>query len=115
MLGDAASRSSTPARIPVAEQIRMFAEAESIVGPHGAALTNLLFASPGASVIELFAPDYVEGSYWKLVDCVPGVSTATCWGPGRRPAPAGRRSRVMSDITVDLAALTRALDSLPNR
>jgi hypothetical protein len=38
------------------EQARLFASAESIVATHGAALTNLVFCSPGTSIIELFAP-----------------------------------------------------------
>lgn len=37
----------------VAEQGRLFAEAAFIVGAHGAALTNLLFATPGCHVLEL--------------------------------------------------------------
>jgi Glycosyltransferase 61 len=98
--------------LSVAEEIRTFAEAEWIVGPHGAALTNLLFASPGASVIELFAPDYVNPSYWKLVDCIPGLGYRYLVGTGRAPR-SGRMNGVMSDITIDLAALGRALDSLP--
>jgi capsular polysaccharide biosynthesis protein len=103
-----------PGATSVAEQIRMFAEAEVIVGPHGAALTNLLFVSPGASVIEFFAPYYVDDSYWKLVDCVPGVTYRYLLGTGRQPpARRGDAISVMADITVDLAALERALDSLP--
>jgi hypothetical protein len=101
-----------PGTMPVADQIRTFAEAESIVAPHGAALTNLAFASPGASVIELFPPDYVQLCYWKLADCVSGLSYRYLVGTGRAPR-SGRMNGVMSDITVDLAALARALDALP--
>jgi hypothetical protein len=101
-----------PGTMPVADQIRTFAEAEWIVAPHGAALTNLAFASPGASVIELFPPDYVQLCYWKLADCVPGLSYRYLVGTGRAPR-SGRMNGVMSDITVDLAALKRALDALP--
>jgi glycosyl transferase family 61 len=101
-----------PGAMSVAEQIRTFGEAEWIVAPHGAALTNLAFASPGASVIELFPPDYVQLCYWKLADCVPGLSYRYLVGEGREPR-SGRMNGVMSDITVDLAALASALDSLP--
>lgn len=38
------------------EQARLFASAQCIVATHGAALTNLVFCSPGARVVELFAP-----------------------------------------------------------
>lgn len=37
-------------------QIELFAGAEFVIGPHGAALSNLLFCPPGAKVIE-FSPD----------------------------------------------------------
>jgi capsular polysaccharide biosynthesis protein len=102
-----------PGTLPVAEQIRSFAEAECIVGPHGAAMTNLLFASSGASVIELFAPDYVDVSYWKVADCVRGLTYRYLLGTGRMPRPGREETGVMSDITVDIAALQRALDGLP--
>jgi capsular polysaccharide biosynthesis protein len=101
-----------PGTMSVADQIRTFGEAEWILAPHGAGLTNLAFASPGASVIELFPPDYVQLCYWKLADCVPGLSYRYLVGAGRRPR-SGRMNGVMSDITVDLTALTRALDALP--
>jgi hypothetical protein len=101
-----------PGTMPVAEQVRTFAEAEWIVAPHGAALANLAFASPGASVIELFAPDFVQGCYWKLADCVPGLGYRYLLGTGRGPRN-GQMNGVMSDIKIDLAALGRALDALP--
>jgi capsular polysaccharide biosynthesis protein len=101
-----------PGTMSVADQIRTFGEAEWILAPHGAGLTNLAFASPGASVIELFPPDYVQLCYWKLADCVPGLSYRYLVGAGRRPR-SGRMNGVMSDITVDLTALTSALDALP--
>jgi glycosyl transferase family 61 len=102
-----------PGGHPVSEQIRMFAEAECIVSPHGAALTNLLFASPGASVVEVLAPNYVDVSYWKLADCVPGLTYRYLLGAGRRPRPGREEVAVMNDITVDLDALERVLDPLP--
>jgi len=101
-----------PGAMPVAEQIRTFGEAEWIVAPHGAALANLAFASPGASVIEMFAPDYVQGCYWKLADCVEGLTYRYLVGTGQGPS-SGPMAGVMSDITVEPAALERALDALP--
>jgi Glycosyltransferase 61 len=46
-----------------AEQVRRFGEAEIIVAVHGAGLTNLLFARPGATVLELFPEDGVKSSF----------------------------------------------------
>ncbi len=101
-----------PGAHSVAEQIRMFAEAECIVSPHGAALTNLLFASPGASVVEILAPNYVDVSYWKLADSVPGLTYRYLLGEGKQPRPGREEVAVMNDITVDLRALDRMLDSV---
>ncbi|HEY1237537.1 MAG TPA: glycosyltransferase family 61 protein [Solirubrobacterales bacterium] len=103
-----------PAAHPMTEEIRLFAEAECIVSPHGAALTNLVFTSPGASVIELLAPRYVEASYWKVADCIPGLTYRYLLGTGRMPRPGREERGVMDDITVDVAALRRVLDSLPS-
>jgi capsular polysaccharide biosynthesis protein len=111
-LGDRGFTVIEPGSLSVSAQIRTFAEAEWIVGAHGGALTNLTFASAGASVIELFAPDYVQGCYWKLSDCVPGLTYRYLVGQGKQPR-AGRMWGVDSDITVDIAALVRVLDSLP--
>jgi len=40
--------------LSVADQARVFAEADVVLGPHGAGLTNILFCRPGTPVIELF-------------------------------------------------------------
>jgi hypothetical protein len=102
-----------PGRMPVREQIRAFAEAEWIVSPHGGALTNMAFASPGASVVELFAPDYVQGCYWKLSDCVPGVEYRYLVGRGRAPR-GGRMLGVDSDMTIEVESLLKLLEGLPS-
>jgi hypothetical protein len=43
-----------PGALSFDAQRRLFAEACVIVGPHGAGLTNMLFAPPGARVVELW-------------------------------------------------------------
>jgi capsular polysaccharide biosynthesis protein len=45
-------------------QARLFASAETIIGVHGAALTNLLFASEGCKVVEMFPSEAQEASYF---------------------------------------------------
>jgi capsular polysaccharide biosynthesis protein len=47
------------------EQIRLFSEAEVIVAPHGSGLANLVFCSPGATVIELFPAGNID-LYYRL-------------------------------------------------
>jgi len=46
-------RTIDPGGLSFAEQVETFAQAEIVVGPHGAALTNTAFMSPGGAVVEL--------------------------------------------------------------
>lgn len=50
----------------VDEQIALFRNAEFIVSPHGAALTNLLWCDPGTKVVELFSQGYKPNYYFYL-------------------------------------------------
>lgn len=54
------------ATLPVKEQARLFAEAEIVVAPHGAGLTNLAFCQPGTQVVELFPDTYQNPCYERL-------------------------------------------------
>ena len=80
--------------------MRAFAEAEYIVGPHGAGLTNLAFAAPGAAVVELFARDYVNECFWALASTVEGLRYRYLVGDGS-PIRSRRNRGVASDITVE--------------
>ncbi|MFG3817277.1 glycosyltransferase family 61 protein [Limnothrix redekei] len=44
--------------LPLLKQVAMFAAAKVVVAPHGAGLTNLVFASPGTWVLELLSISY---------------------------------------------------------
>ncbi len=52
--------------LSIQEQARLCSEAEAIVGPHGGALTNAVFAPPGALLLEFFHPRYLNPCYWQL-------------------------------------------------
>jgi hypothetical protein len=47
-------------------QVKLFSEASFVVGPHGAAFTNILWAVPGIEVFEIFEPKAVRRCYWSL-------------------------------------------------
>lgn len=53
-------------KLSVAEQAQLFAQAEWIVAPHGAGLTNLAFCGPGATLIEIFNPHYLNSCFWNI-------------------------------------------------
>lgn len=100
-----------PGELSVADQIRTFATAELIVAPHGAALANLIFAAPGATVIELFPAGCLLPDFWRLACGVPGLRYRylSAYGP---PPRRGRQTTIVRDIEVDVPALAALLESL---
>ena len=100
-----------PGQMTVADQIRTFANADVIVATHGAALANLTFCTPGATVIELFPAGCLLPDYWRLVSGIRGVNYRYLTAPGRAPRR-GRAATIVRDIEVDVPALQRLLDGL---
>jgi capsular polysaccharide biosynthesis protein len=101
-----------PGRMGVQEQIDHFAAADVVVAPHGAALTNLNFCSPGVRILELFAPGYLNPGYWTIADNLPDATYRYLVGRGADPGPGSAMNGVMHDITVDPRQLARSLDEL---
>lgn len=96
----------------VAEQARMFAEAEVIVGVHGAALSNLVFCSPGARVLGLLPADFVDPVFWAITTELRDVEFRYLLGVGPGPVPGERMWGVTSDFAVDLGDALRLLAEL---
>jgi hypothetical protein len=96
----------------VREQAALFDSAAWIVAPHGAALANIVFARPGATLLELFPRSYGTPAYYMLAaagqvryGCHIGPETAVAW----------REERPLDDFTVDVEALLgRYADLLPD-
>jgi hypothetical protein len=70
-----------PETMSVADQVRLFRGAETIVSPHGAGLTNLGFCRPGTRVIEMLPDSFCNWCFRHLsglmqlnYDCVLGRS-----------------------------------------
>jgi capsular polysaccharide biosynthesis protein len=53
-----------PERLSVAAQVQMMREADVLVGPTGAAMTNALFASPGARIVEIQPENFTSQWVW---------------------------------------------------
>ena len=51
-----------------AEQVKTFSEASLVIAPHGAAVSNMVFAPSSACLIEFFGRNYVNGCYWALAN-----------------------------------------------
>lgn len=55
-----------PATLSLTEQIALFKGAELVVGPLGAALTNIAFCRPGTRVLALTAQSFPDTFFWFL-------------------------------------------------
>ena len=54
------------AKLPFAEQARLFQSADVVVAPHGAALANLMFCRPHTKVLEFFPANYRDDCFLRL-------------------------------------------------
>jgi capsular polysaccharide biosynthesis protein len=50
----------------IAQQAVIFNNARIIVGPHGAAFSNVVFCKPGTKVLEFFSPRWINPCYWTI-------------------------------------------------
>ncbi len=89
------------AGMTVREQAALFAEAAFIVGPHGAGLTNAVFARPGTGLLEIFPRSYGMASYSVLAM---GVRLRYAYLIAQ-DIVAGSRAQ-LDDMRVDVAEVT---------
>ncbi len=47
----------------VTEQVRIYQNAEFIIGPHGASFSNIIWCQPDTHLFEIFAPTYTPGFF----------------------------------------------------
>jgi capsular polysaccharide biosynthesis protein len=69
-----------PETLPFEEQVRLFAEAEIIVGVKGAALTNCIFSPRGMKVMALCPADFPDMFFWDFIAQLDG-HYAEVYGP----------------------------------
>jgi hypothetical protein len=101
-----------PEQLTVAEQVELFASAETILGSWGSGMTNVLFGPPGMLVIELQQEEVDFGGnafVWNIAS-IRGQSFAQVVCPvteGMRQLPLGER-----DMTVDVHEIDALLGRL---
>jgi len=100
--------------LSVAEQARIFSEAEVVMGPNGSALANLIFAHPSCLAIEFSAPGWVVGYNWMICANFGLLYTALV-GKGPRPLAGSLPREIKEDITLDLDQVKLALEALGPR
>jgi capsular polysaccharide biosynthesis protein len=101
--------------LPLRHQAELFAGASHIAGPHGAGLSNLVFAVAGTKVTEFFNPRYVNTCYWTLANSadLPYTYFLGSSRPGDIPARHGdARGDIQLDTETAKAALSWLADSL---
>jgi capsular polysaccharide biosynthesis protein len=95
-----------PDELDLPTQVALFSEATIIVGPHGAGLTNMVFARSGA-VLELFPPEWVGWHYYMLAQ----AAGHRYWYVIGRGA-ADRASPRARNFEVDVTLVTRTVEAM---
>ncbi|KAA1421460.1 glycosyltransferase family 61 protein [Nocardioides humilatus] len=100
-----------PGTLSVQEQIDVFHNAEVIVAPHGAALTNITWSRPGVRVLEMFAGTYVHLGLWTIAEAIGGIDYRYLVGTGTLPVgkePTG----IVDDIDIPAEVVMAELEAL---
>jgi hypothetical protein len=86
------------------EQARLFADAELVVAPHGAGLSNLVFCRPETRVIEIFPPEWMPPCFFTLASSIGGRYSHLIAQRGTFA-----RGPQFDDVTIPIEALTNRL------
>lgn len=96
--------------LTVQEQINVFANAEIVVAPHGAGLTNITFSQPGVKVLEMFPATYVHLGLWSIAQAI-GAEYRYLVADGVEKA--GRLNKgIMDDVSIPVARVLAEVDDL---
>ena len=87
-------------------------EAEAIVAPHGAGLTNLVWCAPKTRVVEIFSPLYVNLCYWAIASLTQADYYYLLGSADRVISNINDSSFFLENISVDPVALERTLDAM---
>ena len=100
----------------VAQQVRLFSQAESIVAPHGAGQTNMLFASARCKNLELLEPRWASDGhayvFWSLAETLGQRFSYVVAEPVMNPGRPNRANLFVPPAVLD-GALASFLGSCP--
>ncbi len=97
-----------PEKMSFIEQVRLFANADVVVGTSGAALANMVFCKPEAIVVIMIAE--CEGTsywYWQNMACAAGVAARYVLGRAAGKVP--KRFAIHDDFCVDVGDVVCAI------
>ena len=98
--------------ISLSAQIALFSEAEAVVAPHGAGLTNLIWCAPQTKILEVFSPLYVNLCYWAIASVVEADYYYLLGSEEGVVDDVNDSRYFLENISVDPAALEQALDAM---
>ncbi len=90
------------------DQVNLFRNVEVVVAPHGGGLSNIVFCSEKAKIIEIFSPSYIVLCYWFLSQQI-GLDYYYLLGEGELPTHFDARC-TKDNIEVDLNKLRKTLE-----
>jgi capsular polysaccharide biosynthesis protein len=107
-----------PGELDFIEQVDLFQNAEIVIGPHGAGLSNIVFCKPGTKIVEIFSSFYVNPCYWYIAQEV-GLEYYYVIGDGdsgKTHGPGIHKIEMKGDknINVDLNRLKKTIDLAHN-
>lgn len=104
MLAEMGFRIIVPGEMRVPEQIDAFARARVVVAPHGAALANLVFAPPGATLVEISSRAILHMDEMRFLAAAAGQAVRSVVADDIEPAR-GKGPGMHRDYRIDLDAL----------
>jgi capsular polysaccharide biosynthesis protein len=93
------------------DEVNLFRDAEIVIGALGAGMSNCIWCRPGAAMIELFSPCYVEVTNWLIANQV-GLRYAYALGLGPARPLAGDDRGIYDDIVVDIDEVVQLIAAL---
>lgn len=85
-----------------------FAEAQAIIGAHGAGLNDLAFCNPGTKVLELIPSDHIYEYFYTIADSA-GLNYACLVGESASMRPKGAKGPSLVDFYVDPGQFSAAV------
>ena len=92
----------------VAEQMIIFNNARIIVGPHGAAFTNILWCKPQATLLELFPKNYYP-PYFRALSASLHINYAAVFEAGIQDT---HFSHMNEDLTIDIPTVKKSVEEI---
>jgi len=102
-----------PGEMSVREQIGAFSRARIVVAPHGAGLANMVFAPPGAALLEILSSAILHMDEFRYLCKAAGMRTRSVVSQDLEAAPAaGEAPEMHRDYRVDVAEVLSVVGEL---